>query len=234
MLQGRQTTTHRLEHLKRLVLLLDIELENRLEASLGVAGELRSLASLLTRNGDDTTDSLGDSGLLGDDKVLDIARLGDVAIEVGEGRVSESERMREGASNSRSTAELDTGGPPLGVGDIGHHLIEAVLESNDTNRVGVGLSKDGTKTRNLLSRLEVHLLGEDLDGLLDPLVRDALDLGEVVGRDGRLVREVETELGGSDEGTLLVDVVAEDLTESVVEDVSSGVVVAERPAAELV
>lgn len=146
-----------------------------------------------------------------------------------------SEENEEGAlgDSSRSTAEFDTSRPPLGVGDIGHHLIEAVLESNDTNGVGVGLSKDGTKTRDLLSGLEVHLLGEDLDGLLDPLVRDALNLGEVVGRDGRLVREVEAEFGGGDERSLLVNVVAEDLTESVVEDVGSGVVVAEGPAAEL-
>lgn len=148
-------------------------------------------------------------------------------------RVSERIEAEERDADSRSTAELDTGLPPLGVGDIGHHLLDAVLESNHTNGIGVGLSKDSTKTRDLLSGLEVHLLGKDLDGLLDPLVRDALDLGEVVGRDGRLVREVEAELGGGDERSLLVDVVAEDFTEGKVEDVGSSVVVAKRPAAEL-
>jgi hypothetical protein len=47
------------------------------------------------------------------------------------------------------------------------------------------------------------------------------------------VREVEAELRGGDEGSLLVNVVAEDLTEGVVEDVGSSVVVTEGPAAEL-
>ena len=47
------------------------------------------------------------------------------------------------------------------------------------------------------------------------------------------MREVETQLCRRDERALLVDVVAEDVAQGVVEDVRCGVVVAEGPATEL-
>ena len=47
------------------------------------------------------------------------------------------------------------------------------------------------------------------------------------------MRKIEAKLGGSDKGALLVDVIAKHLTKGKVEDVGTGVVVAERPAAKL-
>jgi hypothetical protein len=48
------------------------------------------------------------------------------------------------------------------------------------------------------------------------------------------VRKIEAELGGSDQGALLVDVIAQGFTKRIVEDVSSGMIVAKRPSAKFV
>ena len=45
------------------------------------------------------------------------------------------------------------------------------------------------------------------------------------------MREVESELGGCDQRSLLVNVVAEDFSEGKVENVRSGMVVSDGPAA---
>jgi hypothetical protein len=140
--------------------------------------------------------------------------------------------MKEG-EDSRSTAEFDRSLSPLRVLDILLNLVDAELESDDSDGIGVSLSKDRPQSGNLLSSLEVDLLRVNLDVLLDPLVRLRFDLLEVGGRDGGFVGEIESEFGGSDEGSFLVDVVTENFSEAVVEDVSSGVVVAKGPSSEL-
>ena len=64
-------------------------------------------------------------------------------------------------------------------------------------------------------------------------MNDGFDLQEILGRDGSLVREIESEFGRGDEGSFLVDVVAEDVSESEVEDVSGGVVLSDGGSSEL-
>ena len=135
--------------------------------------------------------------------------------------------------HSRSTAELDRSLPPLGVLNVLLDLVHAEFECDDPDGIGVRLAEHGPQAGNLLSRLEVDLLRVDLDIFLDPLVRLALDLLEVGRRDGRLVRKVESELRRRDERTFLINVVAEDFPQAVVEDVGTRVVVAKGPSSEL-
>jgi hypothetical protein len=94
-------------------------------------------------------------------------------------------------ANSRSTAELNAGSTPLGVLDISHNLVQAEFECHYPDRVGVALAEDSTKTGNLLSLGERHILGVDTDGLLDPLVADIFDLSDGSRGDRLVVREVE-------------------------------------------
>lgn len=189
-----------------------LERPDALEARLGLVRELGRAPRVLARDGNDAADPLGDAALLDDDKVLDLARLLDVG----------------------PAAELDTGRAPLWVLEVGRDLVERVRERDDPHRVRVRLAKDGPEAGDLLRRREVHLGAEDLDVALDPVVALGLDLGQVGRRDGRLVRKVEAQLGRRDERALLVNVVAEDLAQAEVEDVRPRVVVAQRPAAELV
>lgn len=165
----------------------------------------------MARHSDDTSDTLGDGRLLNDDKVFDHVRLGYV----------------------RSTAELDTGRSPSRVVDVLLDLLDGVTQRNDSDRVGVSLSEDGSESWDLVRLLKRHLLGVDGRGLLDPLVRDLLDPDQVRRGDGLVVREVESELGGCDERSLLVNVVAKDLSKGEVEDVSTGMVVSDGPSSEL-
>ena len=151
-----------------------------------------------------------------------------ISSEDGQAREQYSGRWED----PRSTAELDTGPEPIGAGYL--EVVGAELKCDNANRVRVRLSKDGAQAGDLLGRLEIHLLAENLDVFLDPLVRDVLNLGEVGRRDRRLVREVEPELGRRDERSLLVNVVAEDFAKREVEDVGARVVVPKRPAARLV
>ena len=108
-----------------------------------------------------------------------------------------------------------------------------MLERDDTNGVRVRLPKDRAERVDLLRDGQLELLRVHADVAADPVLAERLDLLELGLRDLRLVREVEAELRGGDERALLVDVVAEDLAEGVVEDVRRGVVVAEGPAPEL-
>lgn len=135
--------------------------------------------------------------------------------------------------DSRSTTELDTGSPPLGVFNVLHNLIQAELESDDSHRVGVAFSKDCTQSRNLLSFSERHVFGVHADSLLNPLVAELFDLCNSRWGDGLVVREIESETVRRDERTLLINVVAEHFTQGKVKNVGASVVVADRPAAEL-
>lgn len=73
--------TYRLVYLESLVLLRVVRhLKNLSEVSLGVVGTLRGLPGVFSCDGDDTTDTLGDTGLLDDDQILDLSRLGDVTV----------------------------------------------------------------------------------------------------------------------------------------------------------
>ena len=62
-------------------------------------------------------------------------------------------------------------------------------------------------------------------------VGDLLDPADLVGGDGRVVREVEAQAIGADQRAGLLDVLAEHLAQRVVEDVRAGVVAADGDAA---
>lgn len=131
---------------------------------------------------------------------------------------------------SRSSTEFDTGLLPLGVLNVRSDLVQRELESDNPDRIWVGLSEDGSQTGNVLSDLEGKLGREDLDGLFHPFVGNGLDLFKIRGRDGGLVAEVESKLGRSDERSLLVNMVAQDFSQAEVEDVRGGMVVSKRPS----
>ena len=54
---------------------------------------------------------------------------------------------------------------------------------------------------------------------VDLLVDEVFDAGDLLGRHGLAVGEVEAQLGRGDEGALLFDVLAEDLTQGLLEKV---------------
>jgi hypothetical protein len=113
------------------------------------------------------------------------------------------------------------------------NVLHTPLESDNSNRVGIRFSKDSTKTRNALSRLEVELFTEDLHILGDPANTDFLDLLEFRHSDTGFVREVETKLGRCNQRALLINMISKHLAESVIQDMGCSVVVTQRPATEL-
>ena len=133
----------------------------------------------------------------------------------------------------RSTAKLNTCTAPLRVFKILRDLFHVILERDDAHGVGVRLAENCAQTVDLLRSRERQLLGEDAYVALDPVLADGLDLFELCRRDLCLVGEVETELGGCHQGALLVNVVTENVSEGVVENVGCGVVIAQGPATEL-
>ena len=135
--------------------------------------------------------------------------------------------------HSRSTAELDAGTTPLGVLQVLRDLLDVILKGDDADWIGVRLAEHCTKTVDLLCGREADLLCEYPYIALDPILAHALDLGEFRLGDLRFVREIEPKLGGCDQRALLIDVVSKDVTKAIVEDVSGGMVIAERPAAQL-
>lgn len=139
---------------------------------------------------------------------------------------SRLEEMKE-PTDSRSTTELHTRSLPLGVLHILRDVLDVVLECHHPHGIRVCLSEHGSEARDLLREVEGELLRVDLGSPGDPVVDDGLDLEKVLGRDGSLVRKVKPELGGRDKGALLVDVVTEDVSEGVVEDVGGGVVLSD-------
>lgn len=135
--------------------------------------------------------------------------------------------------NLRSTAEFNRSVSPFRVLDIFLHLLDTEFEGDDPNWIWVTLSKHGPQSRNFLSSTEIHLFRVHFDVSFDPLVRESFNLVEVGSRDGGFVREIESEFRGCYEGSFLINVIAEYFSQAVVEDVSSGVVVSERPSSEL-
>ena len=81
-----------------------------------------------------------------------------------------------------------------------------------------------------MSSLQVDLLAENFDVTFNPVPAEALDLFDIGVRNTRLVGKVETQFGRGNEGSFLVDVVSEDLSEGPVENVCGSVVIPERPS----
>jgi len=84
-----------------------------------------------------------------------------------------------------------------------------------------------------VSGLQVNVLTENLDVAFNPIPAEALDLFDIRICDTRLVGEVETQFGWSNERSSLVDVVSKDFPEGPVKNVSDSVVIPERPSAQL-
>jgi hypothetical protein len=195
-------------------LLLGPELEalERIEALGEVVGDALHVVGLLAGDGDDAADALCDSRFLEDDEFLDLACLEDVG----------------------PAAELDGELAPRLVLGVGDEVLDGAADGDDADGVGVGLAEDGAEAVDLARGGERYVLGVDLGVLLDVVRGDLLDLLELGVGQTSLVREIESELLGGDERALLVDFVAEDLAKRVVEDVGSGVVVADGVPSELV
>lgn len=128
----------------------------------------------------------------------------------------------------RATAELYTRASPLRVVKVSGDFIKVKFECHDAHRVGIRLAENGTQSGNLLTSREGQLLAKDLDIALNPALANLLNLDKLGHSDWPFVREVKAKLCSSHEGALLVDVVAEDVFEAKVENVSSSVVAANR------
>ena len=81
--------------------------------------------------------------------------------------------------------------------------------------------------------LEIDLFTEHSNIALDPILAYRLNLHEVCSLNLSLVREVEPKFRWRDERALLVNMIAQDLTKTIVQNVRSSVIVAKRPAAQL-
>ena len=84
-----------------------------------------------------------------------------------------------------------------------------------------------------MSSLEINIPTENLGVTFDPVPAEVFDLLNVRIRNARLVGKIETQFGGGNERPSLVDVVSKDLPEGPVENMSSGVIIPERPSAQL-
>lgn len=117
--------------------------------------------------------------------------------------------------------------------DVGLNLLERVPDRDDPDRVRVGLAKDRPEAGDLLRLLQAHLLGVHLESLLDEVIGDGLNLAQVVDGDRLVVRKVESQSVGRNKGSLLVDVVAQDLAQRKVENMRASVVVSDGPPSQL-
>jgi hypothetical protein len=231
--------TNSRESLKRRVGLLALEGLERVGGLCPLLSKTDRLIGLGSGDGYETTDALGDSVRLDDGEGLDVRGLVDVASGTSDKRTG-SQRARRvllltspaslrksDRADSRSTTELHTCPLPLRVLHILRDVLDVVLERHHPHRIRIRLSEHSPEARDLLREVEGKLFRVDLGSPGDPVVNNGLDLEKILGRDGSLVREVEPKLGGRDEGALLVDVVAKDVSESVVEDVGGGVVLSD-------
>ena len=82
-----------------------------------------------------------------------------------------------------------------------------------------------------MSGLQVNFFAEDSDIAFDPAPTEAFDLFNIRIRDTRFMGEVETQFIWGNEGSFLVDMVTKDFSEGPVENVSSSMVIPDRPPA---
>lgn len=156
-----------------------------------------------------------------------------------------------GLVHMSATAEFDADVAPLRVLGVLEKLIHVDTNGDYTNGVRIGLTEDGANTLNLAcmrlvprntaqvcvtltSEIEIDILVVDLGVLLDVLVRQILNLLDLRERHLGLVTEIEPQLILVDQRALLVDLIAENLPQRMVEDVRAGVVVADRCSPQLV
>lgn len=223
--------THSQERLHSRILLLALQPTNGLKLALKLGGLTRHIVRFVAGDGDDTADTLGNRGDLGDDEVLDGVGLLNMSIcqpLAISGQTEASER-----SNIRSTAELNRGRRPLVILDILLDILQREANRNHPHRIRVRLAKDGTQPRDLLGHRKGHLFRVHRRGLFDPLVRDVFNLDQLIRGRGVVMRKVESQLGRRDERAFLVDMVAEDFAQGEVENMGAGVIVANGPSAKL-
>lgn len=167
---------------------------------------------IMASDGNNSSDALSNRGLLNDNEVLNIISLGDVG----------------------AAAELNTGLAPFRIFDILGNIFKRIAKGDDSDRVRVSLAKDSTKTRDFVSLGQRHVLSIYWDTFLDPVIADALNFDQLRDRNRLAVRKVESKFSRSNEGTLLVNVVAKDFSKGKVENMGTGVVVPDRPSTKLV
>jgi hypothetical protein len=78
--------TYRLERLERSIAFFPLKLLYNLESFLGFGSHARRFVRFFSRDSDDAPDALGHPRFFRDDEVLDIARLGDMALKAGKVR----------------------------------------------------------------------------------------------------------------------------------------------------
>lgn len=138
--------TYGQERLHGSLLLLALERPDGVEPGVKLLAFALNFPSIVTSHGNDTSDTLGDRALFRDDQVLDDVGLFDVSLQCQ----PRSRETHHELCSSRSTAELDTGVPPLGVFNVLLDLLERVADGHDSDRVGVGFTKDGSETGDLV------------------------------------------------------------------------------------
>ena len=134
----------------------------------------------------------------------------------------------------RTTAELDRRTAPARVRKVLGHLFDVKFDGDHTHRIRVRLTKDSTKTWDLLGFFQQHVFAVHIHIALNKVVAHLFDLRELSHVHRCLVRKVEAQLGRSHERALLVDMITQNLTQTKVEDVCASVVVAQRTTTRLV
>ena len=147
------------------------------------------------------------------------------------GKEFQHDVCRFGLVHLRSTTEFNTSAPPLGIPDVSQDLLHLILKRDYPDWVGVSFSKDGTYSGKVVSSLQIDLFAEDPDVTFDPVPAKAFDPFDIRICDTRLMGEIETQFGWGNERSFLVDVVTKDFSEGPIENVSSSVVIPERPSA---
>jgi hypothetical protein len=102
--------------------------------------------------------------------------------------------------------QLDRVLPPLGVVGVLEQLLDRDADADDPDGVGVGLAEHGTQGVDLAGGLQLGVGAQDGLVAADVLVAQNLDLLDLLGSQGGLVAEVEAQLGGVDNGALILSV----------------------------
>jgi hypothetical protein len=127
MMQASRTYDE--ERLHGSVLLLSVQAVDPVESFRELGGASRSLVGLLTGDGHDTPDPLGDRRFLGDDKVLDFVSLADVT--TGKGCFI---RIRSGAKSICTATHVPPQNSTLVCFHLGFSMSE-VISSKENSRV---------------------------------------------------------------------------------------------------
>lgn len=171
-------------------------------------GDLLHHIGILSGDRNDTADPLSNTRLLENDQLLDVASF----------------------CHMGSTTKFNADLAPLRILDISKQILDGHTDRNHTDRIRVCFAENSTDTFNLPGSGQGNIARINLEVLSNVPSRDLLNFGQLLRRNLLLVRKVEPQLLGSNQRSLLVNFVAENLLECVVEDVCTGVVITDWPS----